>query len=65
MALFGVKEIKDFAENHDDERVRIMYRMLVETRDKRALQHERIVALERVMREAADELKGKIDATST
>lgn len=33
---FGYKEIKEFAENHEDERVRIMYRRLCETRSKSA-----------------------------
>jgi|688.fasta_scaffold903758_1 hypothetical protein len=46
MALFGIKEIKDFAENHDDERVRIMYQRFVESRSKQAQQHERILSLE-------------------
>lgn len=34
--LFGYKEIKEFAENHEDERVRIMYRRLCEARSKSA-----------------------------
>jgi hypothetical protein len=42
MELFGVKEIREFAEHHDDERVRIMYQRLVESRSKQAQQHERI-----------------------
>jgi len=42
MALFGIKEIREFAEHHDDERVRIMYQRLVESRNKQAQQHERI-----------------------
>ncbi len=46
MALFGTKETKDFAENHDDERVRIIYQRLVESRSKQAKQHERILSLE-------------------
>jgi hypothetical protein len=46
MALFGIKEIKKFAEHHDDERVRIMYQRLVESRSKQAQQHERILSLE-------------------
>lgn len=33
---FGYKEIKEFAENHEDERVRIMYRRLCEARSKSA-----------------------------
>ena len=33
---FGHKEIKEFAENHEDERVRIMYRRLCEARSKSA-----------------------------
>lgn len=33
---FGYKEIKEFAENHEDERVRIMYRRLCEARSKNA-----------------------------
>lgn len=33
---FGYKEIKEFAENHEDERVRIMYRRLHESRSKSA-----------------------------
>lgn len=32
--LFGYKEIKEFAENHEDERVRIMYHKLCEARSK-------------------------------
>ena len=33
---FGLVEIKEFAENHEDERVRIMYRRLCEARSKSA-----------------------------
>jgi len=33
---FGYKEIKEFAENHEDERVRIIYRRLCEVRSKSA-----------------------------
>lgn len=33
---FGYKEIKEFAENHEDERVRIIYRRLCEARSKSA-----------------------------
>lgn len=33
---FGYKEIKEFAENHEDERVRIIYRKLCEARSKSA-----------------------------
>ncbi len=42
MSLFGIKEIREFAEHHDDERVRIMYQRLVESRSKQAQQSERI-----------------------
>ena len=33
---FGLIEIKEFAENHEDERVRIMYRRLCEARSRSA-----------------------------
>lgn len=34
--LFGIKEMREFAENHEDERVRILWRRLEETRSKNA-----------------------------
>lgn len=33
---FGLPEIKEFAENHSDERIRIMYAYLCEARSKNA-----------------------------
>jgi hypothetical protein len=67
MALFGIIEIKDFAENHDDERVRIMYQRFVESRSKQAQQHERIVMLEKFMSQAVNEFiaKAKTNAASS
>lgn len=34
--LFGIPEIKEFAENHEDIRVRIIYKKLCEARSKNA-----------------------------
>ena len=42
---FGYKEIKEFAENHEDERVRIMYRRLCEARSKSAKWRDETVKL--------------------
>lgn len=34
--LFGIKEMRKFAENHEDERVRILWQRLEEARSKNA-----------------------------
>ena len=44
---FGYKEIKEFAENHEDERVRIMYRRLCEARSKTAKWCEEVEKLKK------------------
>jgi len=44
---FGLIEIKEFAENHEDERVRIMYRRLCEARSKSAKWCEEVEKLKK------------------
>jgi|GEM_PF-6159131 len=44
---FGYEEIKEFAENHEDERVRIMYRRLCEARSKSAKWCEEVEKLKK------------------
>lgn len=44
---FGYIEIKEFAENHEDERVRIMYRRLCEARSKSAKWCEEVEKLKK------------------
>lgn len=58
---FGYKEIKEFAENHEDERVRIMYRRLCEARSKSAKWCEEVERLNQMLRETGYG-QGQIDA---
>jgi hypothetical protein len=53
---FGYKEIKEFAENHEDERVQIMYRKLCETRSRTAKWCDAAVAAETRVKELEQEL---------
>ena len=51
---FGVKEMKEFAENHEDERVRKLYQRLAEARSKNAQWCAEVARLNMLV----DQLKG-------
>ena len=48
--LFGIFEMKEFAKNHEDERVKLMMRKIEELTNKAARQHETILKLENDIR---------------
>lgn len=43
---FGVKELREFAENHKDERVRVLFKRLEESRRKNAAWCQKVAELE-------------------
>lgn len=61
---FGNKEIKAFAENHEDERVRIIYHRLCEARSKNASWCNKVAELEREIEKLKVE-KIRVDAITT
>lgn len=58
---FGYKEIKEFAENHADERIRIMYNKICETRSRTAKWCDAAVAAESRVKELEQELESSGD----
>lgn len=58
---FGYKEIKEFAENHADERIRIMYNKICETRSRTAKWCDAAVAAESRVKELEQELESAGD----
>ncbi len=48
---FGLKEIQEFAENHEDQRVRILYQKLVQTRTKNAQWAEALAKIEKELKQ--------------
>lgn len=62
--LFGISEMKEFAENHDDHRVRLLWQRLEDSRNRMARQQSRIISLEMSAREKIKKLK-RYDPTPT